>query len=88
MKQPVMHTVIEVRDVENDVVAKTNVSQNEAVFKISLPSGKYFIVARHSDYAHEPVLVEVKSESLTEVNLVLNTVSRRKSTPVTVKGIW
>jgi hypothetical protein len=84
---PVTDAVVEIKDVENNLIAQTTVSQNEAVFKLPLPTGKYRITAQHPKYVHEPTEIEVKPESVGEVNLVLLPSSANlKQVPVTIKG--
>lgn len=83
---PVTDAVVEIMDAENNVVAKTKVSLNEAIFKFSLPVGKYRVVARHSKYDEEFATVEVKSESLGEVNILLSSATDKEPVSVTIKG--
>lgn len=85
--RPVIDAVIEVRDAENNMLTRTTVSRNEAVFKFSLPAGKYFIVAQHPSYAHEPVQVEVESRNIKNVDLYLRTAAGVRQAPVSFRGM-
>ena len=71
---PITDVVIEIESGESNFVAKPSVSRNEAVFKISLPVGKYRLIARHPDYAVERKEVVVKSEHINEIDIVLHRV--------------
>lgn len=67
-------------------MAKTNVSKNEAVFKISLPVGKYRVRTRHPNYAVELEDVVVVSEHILKMDVVLHRIKEREQASVSVQG--